>query len=270
MKKVCVFLAAALLALGVCAPASADTEILVQRADSPTNSGFKERVYIDGKERLSLANGASGKITVPNGEHTIHASLYTLTTQKMTFNAGGSSLIFVITPYSSKELAIENKSGGAQSAAANPAASLGAAAQSANAAQRAATAQNDNSVEGSLARAADQIMTKIPQKSKLAIVYVTASDPDVAEFIAGELEFIMVDQGFILVDRSQLDQIRKEKALQLSGEIDDAQAASIGKESGANIIITGAVTGTGDFRRLRLRALGTESAQVVAVASEKF
>jgi hypothetical protein len=263
MKKVCVFWVAALL---VCIPAGADTEILVQRASSPTNSGFKERVFIDGKERLSLANGESGRLTVPGGAHTIRASLYTLTTSDMAFSAGASPLSFVITPYTTKELTIESGNGAALSTAA-PATRTAAPAP---APKRAAAAKNDTSVEGSLARAADQIMEKIPPNAKLAIVYVTASDPDVAEFIAGELEFIMVDSGYILVDRSQLDQIRKEKALQLSGQVDDRQAVSIGKESGASIIITGAVTGTGDLRRLRIRALGTESAQVVTVASEKF
>jgi hypothetical protein len=129
---------------------------------------------------------------------------------------------------------------------------------------------NGTGVEGSLARAADQIMTKIPGKSKLASVFVTARDPDIAEFIAGELEYIMVEQGLVLVDRSQLDRIRKEQDLQISGEVDDDQAVSIGKIAGANIIITGAVTGTGELRRLRLRALSTETAQVQAVASEKF
>jgi hypothetical protein len=104
----------------------------------------------------------------------------------------------------------------------------------------------------------------------MAIVYVTSKDEDVTEYIANELEFIMVGRGLVLIDRSQLDRIRQEQNLQLSGEIDDAQAVSIGKMSGAEIIITGAVTGTGDLRRLRLRALSTETAQVVVAASEKY
>ncbi|MDR3312273.1 MAG: CsgG/HfaB family protein, partial [Spirochaetaceae bacterium] len=90
------------------------------------------------------------------------------------------------------------------------------------------------------------------------------------EYIANELEFIMVGQGFVLIDRSQLDQLRREQNFQMSGEVDDDTAVSIGKVVGANAIITGSVTGTGDLRRLRLRAIHTQTAQVLAVASEKY
>jgi hypothetical protein len=56
----------------------------------------------------------------------------------------------------------------------------------------------------------------------------------------------------------------------MSGEVDDNQAVSIGKFAGADVIITGAVTGSGELRRLRLRALSTESAAVLAAASERY
>jgi hypothetical protein len=113
-------------------------------------------------------------------------------------------------------------------------------------------------------------MEKIPARAKIAIVYVTSSDEEVTEFIAGELEFIMVEEGMTLIDRSQLDRIRKEQNLQMSGEVDDDQAVSIGKIAGASIIITGAVTGSGNLRRLRLRALDTQTAQVLSAASERY
>jgi hypothetical protein len=80
----------------------------------------------------------------------------------------------------------------------------------------------------------------------------------------------MVDNGFTLIDRSQLDRIRKEQEFQMSGEVDDEQAVSMGKIACANVIITGAVTGSGGLRRLRLRALNTESGQVLAVTSERY
>ena len=56
----------------------------------------------------------------------------------------------------------------------------------------------------------------------------------------------------------------------LSGEVDDKYIVSLGKIAGANVIITGAVTGEGALRRLRLRALDTENAQVLSAASERF
>jgi hypothetical protein len=253
--------AALLAALIFAGPASGafaqNAEITVERASNKIYSGFKERIYVDGKVRLSLANGASGKISIPSGEHTIHAELYTLTTDRVTFNAK-SGVKFVVTPYSMNNFVIEQKGG------------LRAAAEAASNAFEAFDEPYDDSVEGTLLRAANALMNKIPPKSKIAIVYVTAKDTEVSEFIAGELEFIMVDKDYTLIDRSELDKIRKEQKFQMSGEVDDNQAVSIGKIAGANIIVTGAVTGSGELRRLRLRALSTESGQVLAVASEKY
>ncbi|MDR3356852.1 MAG: CsgG/HfaB family protein [Spirochaetaceae bacterium] len=261
MKKT--IYAALLAALLFTVPASLSSaqnaEITVERSESKIYSGFKERVYIDGKSRLTLVNGASGKITIPAGEHTIHAELYTLKTEKLTFNAR-SGVRFVVTPHSMDSFVIEQQGG----SGIRPA---GAAAFDA---PDFFDGPPDNSVEGILLRAAGILMNKIPPNSRIAIVYVTAKDAEVSEFIAGELEIIMLDKGCTLIDRSELDRIRKEQQLQMSGEVDDNLAVSIGKFAGANTIITGAVTGSGDLRRLRLRALSTESGQVLAAASEKY
>jgi hypothetical protein len=242
-----------------------ETEITIQRAESRINAGFKERIFVDGKEVLVLANGASGKITVPDGNHTIHAELYTLTTGKLDFNARGGVLQFVVTPHTTKNFVIEGASGAVPQAAAAPVRVPKTRVNAAQAPQPAV-----EGVEGSLIAAAGKIMEKIPEMAKIAIVYMTSDEEDITEFIANELEFIMVDQGLILIDRSQLDKIRREQNLQMSGEVDDDQAVSIGKIAGASIIVTGAVTGNGTLRRLRLRALDTRTAQVIAVASERY
>ena len=131
--------------------------------------------------------------------------------------------------------------------------------------------QNETAaVESSLAKAAGQIMESLQSDLYIAIVYVASNDTDMAEYIANELEYIMVNEGFTIVDRSQLDKIRQEQDLQLSWEVDDDTAVSIGKIAGANIIITGSVTGMDSMRRLRLRALNVQTAQVLAVASERL
>jgi hypothetical protein len=125
-------------------------------------------------------------------------------------------------------------------------------------------------VEGALARAAEQALKNAPPKSKIAIVNITAVDRNYANFIAGELEFIWVNAGFFIADRSELDRIRQEQNFQMSGEVDDATAVSIGKFAGADVIVTGTIDGEGNLRRLRLRALNTQTAQVVGVASERL
>ena len=257
-KFIVLFIAAFVAGAGL---AFGDTVLQIERVESKINSGFKERIYIDRKEKLTLANGKSGTVTVPDGTHTIYAELYTMKTNELSFTASGGTLTIKINANSLKDFEIALGSAGVirDSAVAAFAASNALAA-----------AVNDGGVEGSLARGAQHIMDDLTPHSRIAIVFVTAKDPEVAEFIAEELEFIMVDQKFTLIDRSQLDRIRKEQNFQLSGEVDDAQAVNVGKLSGANVIITGAVTGTGDLRRLRLRALDTQTAQVITTASEKY
>jgi hypothetical protein len=125
-------------------------------------------------------------------------------------------------------------------------------------------------VEGALEKAAEQTLKSVPARSKIAIVYITAQDRSTTEYIAGELEYIWVNAGYTIIDRSQLDRIRREQNFQMSGEVDDNTAVSIGKIIGANIIVTGRVDGEGSLRRLRLRALDTQTAQVVGVASERI
>jgi hypothetical protein len=125
-------------------------------------------------------------------------------------------------------------------------------------------------VEGALTRAADLTLKNVPQRSKIAIVYITAQDRGTTEYIAGELEFIWVNDGYTIIDRSQLDRLRREQNFQMSGEVDDETAVSIGKFAGADIIVTGRVDGDGNLRRLRLRALDTQTAQVFGVSSERF
>jgi curli biogenesis system outer membrane secretion channel CsgG len=125
-------------------------------------------------------------------------------------------------------------------------------------------------VEGALESAAELVLKNVPQGSKIAIVYITAQDKNTTDYIAGELEYIWVNDGFTIIDRSQLDRLRREQNFQMSGEVDDETAVSIGKFAGANIIVTGRVDGEGNLRRLRLRALDTQTAQVVGVASERL
>jgi competence protein ComGC len=125
-------------------------------------------------------------------------------------------------------------------------------------------------VEGALERAAEELSESFTARSRLAIVYITAQDRSTTDFISGELEHILRRQGFIIIDRSELDRIRTEQRFGASGEVDDRTAARIGSIDGANIVITGRVDGEGNLRRLRLRALETSSGQVIGTASERL
>jgi hypothetical protein len=132
------------------------------------------------------------------------------------------------------------------------------------------TINQNAGIEKALLRASKDIVKNVPLNSAIAIVYVTAQDKTLIDYISSELEFVLVKDGYIICDRSQLDLIRQEQNFQISGEVDDASAVSIGKILGANFIITGKVDGNNNLRRLRLRILNTQTAQVIGAASEEW
>lgn len=134
-----------------------------------------------------------------------------------------------------------------------------------------APAQNITGIEIAVFNAANVLAASIPRGTTLAVISVASGDEDLAEFVIEEMTFKFVSYGgFRVVDRRSLDAIRTEVDFQLSGDVDDSSAVSIGRMLGANIVIMGGISGTGNLRTLRARALDVQTAQIVAMASERF
>jgi hypothetical protein len=132
------------------------------------------------------------------------------------------------------------------------------------------TLEKADKIETALENAAKAIIASIPKGRNIAISNISVEDIAQSDFIAKELEFILLKAGYVVVDRSHLDVIRQEQNLQLSGEVNDEQIISIGNFLGANTVITSSIDGSGPTRRLRLRLLDIETARVIAAASERF
>ena len=67
-----------------------------------------------------------------------------------------------------------------------------------------------------------------------------------------------------------MDTIRAEQNFQMSGDVDDDSAVSIGKLLGAGVVITGSITGSGTSQRLVLKALDVATAQIITMTREQF
>jgi len=120
-------------------------------------------------------------------------------------------------------------------------------------------------------RAAEVLAEKIPDGSTLAVLSIASRDPELAEFIIEELAYLMVETNrFKVVDRKSLDAVRAEANFQISGDVDDHSAVAIGKLLGASIVITGGVSGSDSTRRLRAKALYVQTAEIIAMASERY
>jgi len=131
--------------------------------------------------------------------------------------------------------------------------------------------KNQQGLEGAISKAIETLTKSLPQNSNIAILNMEASDISTAKYAVDELEFQLVNsKKFIIVDRLRIDQIRNEQKIQLSGDVDDNSAVSIGKILGANIVITGSISGSGNSKRLFLRVLNVQTSQIIAMVREDF
>ncbi|MDR0997984.1 MAG: CsgG/HfaB family protein, partial [Treponema sp.] len=95
--------------------------------------------------------------------------------------------------------------------------------------------------------------------------------PEEGEFAVEELILFLVNsKRYSVVDRRSLDLIREEQNFQLSGEVDDDTAVSIGHLTGAEIVITGSISPYDAAKYLRLKALDVETGQIRAMSSRRF
>jgi TolB-like protein len=125
--------------------------------------------------------------------------------------------------------------------------------------------------EDAVKRGSEKLIAGLPGEAILAVLNISAGEKDTAAFIMEELEFRLLESGkFKIVDRKSLDTLRAEQNFQMSGAVSDESAVSIGNMLGANIVITGALSNSAGARRLTLRALDVQSAEIVAGAREDF
>jgi len=128
---------------------------------------------------------------------------------------------------------------------------------------------NPIGIEDAVTAAIEQATSKLPRNSKLAIVNVDA-EGSIKDFITGDSEFALVNKGYRVVDRAELDRIRREQGFQISGEVDDKTIVSIGKFAGADYLINIRADGRGGLTRLRWRILDTQTALLAGTASVPY
>ena len=133
-----------------------------------------------------------------------------------------------------------------------------------NCASNQKTSFNSDELEIAIREASNYLNNNIPKGSKLVILNVDSEFPALSEYIIDELISNTVnDRIFTVVDRTNIALIQQETSFQMSGEVSDETAVSIGQMLGAQVIISGAVSQIGDMYRLRLRSLDVTTAQII-------
>jgi tetratricopeptide (TPR) repeat protein len=116
------------------------------------------------------------------------------------------------------------------------------------------------SLDEAIEQSAAEIAAELPEGTRVAIVGFSSEHESLSEYIMDELTGALVDGGLEVADRRNLAFVYKELNLQMSGDVSDESAVSIGKLLGASHVIFGQLINAGGSRRYRLSGVNTETA----------
>jgi TolB-like protein len=115
----------------------------------------------------------------------------------------------------------------------------------------------------SIEQTAEELRQQLTAQIKIAVLNFSSSWRDLSAYVIDELNNAIVREGKLtVVDRQQLDLVRREQNFQMSGEVSDESAQSIGKFLGAQLILSGSFTVIGDIYRFRIRVIAVETGVV--------
>ncbi|MDR1420189.1 MAG: CsgG/HfaB family protein [Treponema sp.] len=124
-------------------------------------------------------------------------------------------------------------------------------------------AGGSDDLDAAIRETSDYLNGRLPPGNKLVFLNFQSASPPLSEYIIdGLIEHTVNDRVFAVVDRANLALIQQEMNFQLSGEVSDESAQAIGQKLGAQIIVSGAIAPLGNAWRLRVRAIGVETAEI--------
>ena len=127
------------------------------------------------------------------------------------------------------------------------------------------------SLDDAVISVAEHFAARITEGQKIGVLSISGRNINECDFVLEELSYRLVEtRRFSVVDRRNLDTIRKEQKFQLSGEVSDDSAVSIGQLLGAEVVITGSISGTDSLRRLRVKAIEVKTGKIVAMESIRY
>ncbi|AEF86860.1 hypothetical protein TREPR_3646 [Treponema primitia ZAS-2] len=130
----------------------------------------------------------------------------------------------------------------------------------------------DNTVQLSYQNISNIINTN----SRVGVINIVSTDPAEADFISqGLIAMLVLDRNkngkkYSVVDRDNIELLKKEQELQMSGDVSDETMISIGKWLGLTEIITGSLIKIANRWCLNIRVLNVENGEIEGVSIEYF
>jgi formylglycine-generating enzyme required for sulfatase activity len=109
-------------------------------------------------------------------------------------------------------------------------------------------------------QSADNIVSEFPPGSRVAVVAFSSESENLSDFIMEELSGALFDRGVEVTDRQNLEHVYKELNFQMSGDVSDESAQSIGKFLGAQLVVTGQLRNLGNTYRFTVNTIHVEKA----------
>ena len=129
--------------------------------------------------------------------------------------------------------------------------------------------QESINLDRAIREIAEYFNARLPSNSVVVVLNFDADNQDLSDHLINELiDNLIRFENFIVVERQRLDLIQQEMDLQLSGVISDESAQSIGRQLGAQIIISGNITSAGRNYNLRVRAITVETAAILGTTTK--
>ena len=124
-------------------------------------------------------------------------------------------------------------------------------------------AQETMGLDEVITKAAQDVEARLNAGIKIAVLNFTSTAETFSDYVVEELSGALVtNRKVTVIERKSLDLIRKEMNLQLSGDVSDDSAQAIGRQLGAQAIVTGSLTNLGDTYRFRVKVINVETARI--------
>jgi len=116
------------------------------------------------------------------------------------------------------------------------------------------------SLEKAIERSAAEITSKLPAGTRVAIAAFDSEHQNISNYIMDELAGALTGGNLEVTDRRNLAVVYKELGFQMTGDVSDETAASIGKFLGAQDVIIGQLVKAGNHYRYRVSSINVETA----------
>ncbi|MDR2808567.1 MAG: CsgG/HfaB family protein [Spirochaetaceae bacterium] len=125
--------------------------------------------------------------------------------------------------------------------------------------------------DSAIKQAAEGIVQSLKSTATIAIMNVSETEQEFVDGIIDDITTLIISSKTItVVERQNHNLIEAEQQFQMSGFVADDSALSIGHELGVSVIITCAITGTSSMRRLVIKAIDVETAEIVYQVSPEI